>query len=153
YKSGIDRAADALRDGNKNVALNVLNALGETHKDKVGFEWHYLARRSVPFKNDVELTDFAANEDVTALAFGPQNGKVLATVQTVRAGGFGLSKGKVRLWDVSEAKQKFLWEQLPGPVHAAAISPDGTRIALAGDDNNGSGTLRVFRIGPGDQGE
>jgi serine/threonine protein kinase len=152
YKAGLDRAADALRDGNKNVAMNVLNNLGEAHKDKVGFEWHYLKRRSNPFQNDVELTDFAANEGVAAMAFGPQNGRLLATVQTVRAGGFGLPRGKVRLWDV-KGKQKFAWGELPGPVHAVAISPDATRIAVAGDDNAGSGTLRVFKIGPGDQGE
>jgi WD40 repeat protein len=85
-----------------------------------------------------ELHRLAGHEDVTALAFSPEDGKTLASAS--------LDK-KVRLWDVAGGKQLRILQGHDKAVWTVAFGPGGKILATGGDE----GVVRLWDVDTGKQ--
>jgi WD40 repeat protein/serine/threonine protein kinase len=89
--------------------------------DLRGWEWQYMARqahsalRTIPFNEKM----------VRTVAFSPDGSRLLV------AGGVSRTAGKVAVWDVAADREVLSLKIEGGPVLAAVLSRDGTRIAAA----------------------
>jgi hypothetical protein len=142
----LDQAQREIARGDQGGARSTLEKVAGAER---GFEWHYLMARTNG-SGITTLADF--RQDITALAFGGQGNKFVATAargEVLRSGG---QRGLVRLWHVPTRREVKTWATLPGPVHALAFSPEGLRLAAAGGDSvDSSGELRVFALEEGPQ--
>jgi WD40 repeat protein/serine/threonine protein kinase len=89
--------------------------------DLRGWEWQYLSHRAHSALHTIPLQTRMAR----TVAFSPDGSRLLI------AGGITHEAGKVAIWDVNGNREVLSWKVGGGPVLAATLSRDGTRIAAA----------------------
>jgi WD40 repeat protein len=118
YPADLERANQALGQGNKDLARQVLD---QCHPDRRGWEWHYLSgvcdRCRTP-------TFQAHGQRVAGLAFS-------AAAPELASAGSDFPSDTVRLWDPVTIRETLRLPVLHGRVSGLARSPDGTLLAVA----------------------
>jgi WD40 repeat protein/tRNA A-37 threonylcarbamoyl transferase component Bud32 len=116
---------------------------GET--DLRGFEWHYLRRLF-----HCELQTVHAHGMATAVFFLPDGKRLVSCGESLAPRNMHFSDlpGEIKLWDVATGRQLPLG--LKGPtdkVLGVALSPDGTRLAAACQDQG----IRIWDLASGQE--
>jgi WD40 repeat protein len=143
YVSDMNQAHQAWKDGQVGRMLDLLEAHepGRTGgPDYRHFEWYYLKRRASVGHRD--LTGHRGT--VTCLAVS-RAGNLIASGATIgdshsRSG----AVGELKLWDPTTGKELRSLQEPAGEIIAAALSPDGRRLASLG-----SAGVRVWDTGSG----
>jgi WD40 repeat protein/Flp pilus assembly protein TadD len=133
YDVQLNAARKSLDDGLPGVALDQLERLRPARPgdpDLRGFEWFHLYRRCLPADHQVL---YGSPGTVNALAWSP-DGKLLASASA--------NDVAIRLWDAVTGRQLRVLSGHQGGVYRVCFSPDGTRLASAGND----GTMRIWRV-------
>ncbi|MFL5240769.1 MAG: hypothetical protein ACJ8FY_01560 [Gemmataceae bacterium] len=113
YAGQIGAADRALRDGNLGLASQVLTS---SRREMRGWEFHYLASLI-----DRRLRSLGKHDRaVLALAFSP-SGRRVTTIA---------ADGTVKVSEVNSPAEALSCKSYKGEISAAAISPDGKRLAL-----------------------
>ncbi len=122
YTASMNLASRAWEDDNVPVAQELLNSVPRSvgGRDIRGFEWQYLSRVC----NSALLTLDGHSATVMCIELSA-DGSLIAT---------GSSDRTVKVWSYATGQELFTTEPMgSGPVFGVAFSPDGQRVAGAGD--------------------
>ncbi|MCA9261174.1 MAG: PQQ-binding-like beta-propeller repeat protein, partial [Planctomycetales bacterium] len=129
YRQGMQNASDQLAEGHLTRARELLlqQVPAKDEPDVRGFEWELL---NAELRSRVHYFGHHGGAAAEVAVF--QNGRLAATVG---------EDGRVKIWDLAEEALIREFDPQLGPLHAVAVTPDGSKLAIGNMANPSNGDV------------